>query len=93
LANQLSINESGDNLSDNDLYSQSDNPQSESLEMSGAEEDNFRMTPPSPNTPNLYSDSSAGSGVEDCSDEDDEEWENIDPRLRPVKPRQSVNVH
>jgi hypothetical protein len=57
-----------------------------------ADEENLHMTPP--NTPNLYTGSHADSGVENCSDEDDEEWENIDPRLRPpVKQRHGVNIH
>ena len=80
---------------DNDIYSQLDDArsESESPEMADVDQEDFRTTPP--HTPDLCS--PADSGVEDCSDEpeDDEEWENIDPRLRPVKrrPGHGVNVH
>ena len=60
-------------------------------EMSNADEDDFCMTPQ--NRPDQYS--PADSGIEDCSGEDDKEWENIDPRLRPrpVKQWHGINVH
>ena len=95
------INESGDDLSDDDSLAspQPNDRQCDSEvespnswpEMSNADEDDFCMTPQ--NRPDQYG--PADSGIEDCSGEDDEEWENINPRLRPgpVKRRHGVNVH
>ena len=85
-----SISPGDDDPSDDDSYSQPDNPQSESesesplidLVISDADEENFRRIPGDPNTPDL--DGPADSGVDNCGDKDEEEWENIDPRLRPV---------
>jgi len=74
---------SDDDPSDDALHSelQPDDPLSESSEMSDAD------------PPNLYG--PADSGVRGFNNEDEEEWENIDPRLRPVnlKRRHGVNVH
>jgi len=58
--------------------------------MSNADEDDF-LTPQ--NRPDQYG--AANSGIGDCSSEDNEEWENINPQLRPgpVKWQHGVNVH
>lgn len=75
----------------------SDDPQSESEspETSEDNEEDFRRIMTPPGTPDLHS--PTDSGAEDCSDEGDEgcneELENIDPILRPVKRLRCVNVH
>ena len=93
----MNSDEDSDSSGDNDVYSQlrvdDARSESESPEMVDVDQEDFRTTPL--HTPDLCS--PADSGVEDRSDEpeDDEEWENIDPRLRPVKrrPIHGVNVH
>ena len=87
------------NASDDDLCSQADHDdplaesESESESEAQADQESFHMT--RPNTPNLCSPANSESGVENGSDDDNdsEELENIDPRLRPVKRGRRVNVY
>lgn len=85
-----SVNDSSASDGESDSYLQPDDSQSESPETFQVDEEDLQIMTP-PNTPDLRG--PADSGVEECDDESEEEWENIDPTLRPPKQRHDVSVH